>query len=83
MNDNDEQEAQRTAAVAELLKLGEDEAMSDYITIPEHLKKRDQLGPSIRKLLVDEARSENQRRYAENARETRQAALRAAGEVAQ
>lgn len=57
--------------------------MSDgYITIPEHLTKRDQLGPSIRKLLVDEARAENQRRYCENARGMREAAaLRAAGGV--
>lgn len=51
-----------------------------YITIPEHLTKRDELGPSIRKLLVDEARAENQRRYGDSAREMRQAAaLRAAG----
>jgi len=48
----------------------------DWITLPESLTRKDQLGPAIRKLLVDEARTENHLRYVKTVRELRYSALR-------
>lgn len=48
----------------------------EWITLPESLTRKGELGPAIRKLLVDEAHTENHLRYVKTVRELRYAALR-------
>ena len=52
------------------------------VNIPEHLSKRDELGPAVRKFLVEEARAENDKRRADEARRLRAAAATQTGEQA-
>lgn len=54
--------------------------VQNTVTIPEHLSKRDELGPAIRKVLVDGARAENGKRRGENARRLRAAISEQGGE---
>lgn len=55
-------------------------AVQNTVTIPEHLSKRDELGPAIRKVLVDDARAENDKRRGEDARRLRAAVTEQGGE---
>lgn len=55
-------------------------AVQNTVTIPEHLSKRDELGPAIRKVLVDDARAENDKRRGEDARRLRAAVIEQGGE---